>query len=158
MITSRHILTAAHCHKPPGLNFVRLGEHNVRTTSDGMHNDIPIKLIKIHEKYNGNKRPHDIAIVYLAHDVDFSGNLMIKIRKKQFFFHLNFIIIVPYSDRIRPICLPIDKSLQNRKFIGTNPIVAGNFKYQLQIEIESIKVLIIFFLFAICVRVGFNVI
>lgn len=30
-----------------------------------------------------------------------------------------------YTDRIRPICLPTDKSIRSRKFVGDTPFIAG---------------------------------
>lgn len=74
LITSRHVLSASHCFKRP-CNFVRLGEHNTLTTDDGDHVDVPIKDVQMHENYKWLSQINDIAIVYLKHDVDFTGKL-----------------------------------------------------------------------------------
>lgn len=75
LITSRHVLTAAHCTKPPGLKFVRLGVHSRTTLSGEYYDDIPIKKIKIHERYNPAKRPNDICIILLSYDTEFSSKI-----------------------------------------------------------------------------------
>lgn len=55
-------------------NFVRLGEFNSREVIDGKFVDIDIVRQELHEKWNANLKINDIAIVYLAHDVIFTGN------------------------------------------------------------------------------------
>lgn len=89
------------------------------------HVDIPVARVKAHENYNKENLSNDIAILYLAHDVDFSGNLiMMKLRSKRIIL-LKCFRAFAYSDHVRPICLPVDEPLQSRKFFGTNPWVAG---------------------------------
>lgn len=64
--------------------FARLGGHNNTRFNDGLHEDIPIRHFVSHPFYNPNNRPNDIAIAYLEHDVEFSGNLiMMEIVKKE---------------------------------------------------------------------------
>lgn len=59
---------------------MRLGEHNIKTTNDGSHDDIAIVRSRPHELYNINNKPNDIAILYLARDATFSGKLKIKLK------------------------------------------------------------------------------
>lgn len=54
-------------------NNVRLGEHDTRTTSDGEHQDIEIAYSDFHEEYDVEIDLNDIAIITLAHDVEFNG-------------------------------------------------------------------------------------
>lgn len=56
-------------------DVVRLGEHDTLTTDDGKHEDIAIDRIEVHEKYVRTPKVNDIAIVYLANDVKFTGKL-----------------------------------------------------------------------------------
>lgn len=72
MITSRHVLTAAHCISPL-LQFARFGEHDTRKTSDGVHQDVPVAHTESHDGFSWKWKINDIAIVYLAHDVAFDG-------------------------------------------------------------------------------------
>ena len=53
--------------------FVRLGEHNL-TLNDGQHLDVPIARSFPHAKFHKILKTNDIAILYLKHDVDFTGN------------------------------------------------------------------------------------
>lgn len=56
-------------------SFVRLGEHNISTEIESAHIDVKVNRSKIHEKYDG--LIHDIAIVFLVHDVTFTGEFKI---------------------------------------------------------------------------------
>lgn len=51
---------------------MRLGEHDLTTTDDGPHEDIKITHVEKHSEYSA--RINDIAIIYLEHDVTFTGN------------------------------------------------------------------------------------
>lgn len=53
--------------------FARLGEHDVRTTRDGEHEDILITEKKRHPQWDKDLVVNDIAVVKLQHDVTFSG-------------------------------------------------------------------------------------
>lgn len=75
LITSKHVLTAAHCIQDELLNNVRLAEHDTRTTDDGQHQDIGIAFSDVHEEYDEEIDLNDIAIVHLEHDVEFNGKL-----------------------------------------------------------------------------------
>lgn len=55
--------------------LVRLGEYDTSTTTDGDHLDVSIDHVARHEKYDDFKMINDVAIIHLAHDVDFTGKL-----------------------------------------------------------------------------------
>lgn len=105
-------------------SFVRFGEHDTRTT-ESVQVDVKVSSFKSHEEYDG--LTNDIAIVYLKHDVPFTGELKIIIwyfreelrilSEMWTFFGINFI------ENIRPICLPVDEPIRSRKFVGDNPFV-----------------------------------
>lgn len=82
LITSRHVLSAAHCIWDQQLYLVRFGEYDLRTTKDGRHKDIHVSHAETHVKYNKLFHLHDIGIVFLKFDVKFNG----KMRKR--FIHL----------------------------------------------------------------------
>lgn len=85
MITSRHVLSAAHCFKIT-YDFVRLGEHNTNTIDDDNRVDAEIKRVDIHEDYVKVPKINDIAIVHLARDVEFTGKLLRDFSEKLFFY------------------------------------------------------------------------
>lgn len=74
MITSRHVLSAAHCFKLT-FDIVRLGEYNTSVLRDENRAEIPIKSVDVHEKYVEVPKLNDIAIVHLLNDVEFTGIL-----------------------------------------------------------------------------------
>lgn len=57
--------------------LVRLGEYDQSTTNDGEHQDIPIDHAVKHKKFDFVNMIYDIAIIHLAHDVDFNGDIQI---------------------------------------------------------------------------------
>ncbi|XP_063709253.1 CLIP domain-containing serine protease B8-like [Culicoides brevitarsis] len=96
LILKRTILTAAHCvegNLGKSLDFVRLGEWNTKTERDcvdlgfGEEDcsddplDFTVKTVLIHPARNADKKENDLAILILDRDA-------------------------PYTDFIRPICLP----------------------------------------------------
>lgn len=71
LISSKEVLTAAHCTVEGGANYVVLGEHNVQDSSDGQ------KIVRVcgkkeHGSYNSNTQDNDFAILTLCEDVTFT--------------------------------------------------------------------------------------
>ncbi|CAG4953655.1 unnamed protein product [Parnassius apollo] len=115
LISPRYILTAAHCVKGADLpdtwklSQVRLGEYNVTSKQDCVQGDcsptpldVRIEDIIPHEGYSkfDSHQQNDIALLRLARDV-------------------------PYSDFIKPICLPLTQDQRNNLFSGYDMEVAG---------------------------------
>lgn len=117
MINSRYVLTAAHCVTGKDLkaggyevSYVRLGEWDLSQAqdcdedycSDGVV-DIRVSERIGHESYDSTTRnhEHDIAMLRLESDA-------------------------PFTDFIRPICLPVFNNLEQRNFGAfDNYTVAG---------------------------------
>lgn len=74
LITSRHVLTAAHCISS-ALWFARLGEHDLNSTDDEPHRDYAIARSVAHEHHEPFHKINDIGILHLEEDVDFSGKI-----------------------------------------------------------------------------------
>ncbi|XP_023941052.1 CLIP domain-containing serine protease HP8 isoform X2 [Bicyclus anynana] len=115
LISSRYVLTAAHCVKGSDLpeswklSHVRLGEWNTTSDIDCAWGDdcaprpldVPVEEIIAHEQYvPTDDHQNDIALLRLAYDV-------------------------PFNDFVKPICLPLAASLRRRTFEGTDMEVAG---------------------------------
>lgn len=89
-------------------NFARLGEFNSKEVLDGKHISVDIVRHEIHESWNEHLMINDIAIVYLAHDVTFTGNQILKTNFYRLdtneLFLLNLqIVSVPY------VCQSVNK-------------------------------------------------
>ncbi|EDW59937.2 serine protease grass [Drosophila virilis] len=100
LITKRFVLTAAHCFNSQELLYVRLGEHAISTTRDCAWEksrnicalpveDFLFEGIIVHEDYSQQSKHNDIALVKLSKDVEFKRH-------------------------IRPICLPVNATLQQQ--------------------------------------------
>lgn len=67
------------CFFVPSFNqhrrIARVGEHNTTTTLDGEHQDIPVAHYEAHEGFSWKFKNNDIALVYLARDISFNGEL-----------------------------------------------------------------------------------
>ncbi|XP_013178849.1 PREDICTED: venom protease-like [Papilio xuthus] len=82
LISTRHVLTAAHCSRNPRAKdptpaIVRLGDLNLNTSvEDGASPiDVPIKTIHVHPEYKPPMKYHDIAILELAADIDIDSSI-----------------------------------------------------------------------------------
>lgn len=67
---------------------------------------------------------HDIGLIYLVRDVEFSGekmDVLVQFFVSIFTSRFSFFRI----DRISPICLPLFGGLFYRRFVGHNPFLAG---------------------------------
>lgn len=54
-------------------NFVRLGEHDISSTTDGEIQDIKVVMTRRNENYNKRDGTNDIALLYLDHDANLSS-------------------------------------------------------------------------------------
>lgn len=102
--------------------FVRLGEHDINRTDDGLHQDISVNRVVKHAQYHAHFKINDIGMIELKRDVTFSGRVL-----KWFWATITVIVIIIFHwpDRIRPICLPVDEPYRSREFNDANPFVAG---------------------------------
>ncbi|EDW91238.2 spaetzle-processing enzyme [Drosophila yakuba] len=95
LITSRFVLTAAHCVLLEELFYVRLGEYQTLDPQPYCVNDhciprfynISADMTKYHNDYNKTTHKNDIALLRLSQAVE-------------------------YSDYVRPICLLVDEQLE----------------------------------------------
>ncbi|XP_053980912.1 uncharacterized protein LOC128877550 [Hylaeus volcanicus] len=107
LISSRHVLTAAHCLRLVDPYVVRLGvltldryEGNVNRTAEDERIDLDIELKMVHPEYNSTTRANDVAVIKLKQEVQF-------------------------TEHIHPICLPAVESIINDHLTGKNVAVAG---------------------------------
>ncbi|XP_037827472.1 LOW QUALITY PROTEIN: venom protease-like [Lucilia sericata] len=99
LITARHVVTAAHCLRTD-LSFVRLGELDLTTDTEGRHVDIRVVRSEKHPDYSPQSGHSDIAILYLEHNVEF-------------------------TELISPICMPITPELRQKSYVRYTPYVIG---------------------------------
>lgn len=75
VITSKHILTAAHCINK-NLSYVRLAENDFGTNLDGKHLDFNIEKAERHEEFYDPSHFNDIGIVTLSRHVIFTSKIL----------------------------------------------------------------------------------
>ncbi|KAJ8669812.1 hypothetical protein QAD02_001071 [Eretmocerus hayati] len=102
LISSRHIVTAAHCvHSKKNLQLVRLGDHDLSSYYDNARAvELRIERQICHPNYKPSTGENDIAILRLQDEVRF-------------------------SDYVRPICLPNNDNSLSGNLAGNLPYVAG---------------------------------
>ncbi|XP_037792120.1 chymotrypsinogen B-like [Penaeus monodon] len=93
IITSLHIITAAHCvdFSAPEVTVVA-GEHNVETEDESITQSIRAKKVTAHPKYDATTAANDIAVITLQSPLE-------------------------WTDGVGPICLPPDKSFGNSEAV-----------------------------------------
>ena len=74
LLSSRTVLTAAHCQVDPSQFLVVVGEHDV-STSDGEQQITPASWLS-HPDYNSNTQDNDFAIIQLTRDVTLDNSVM----------------------------------------------------------------------------------
>lgn len=99
IISKRHVLTAAHC-TGANLYFVRLGEFDLSTSSETDHVDIQVARSISHPDYDHSNGNSDVAVLVLAKYIE-------------------------YSNKITPICIPLDGPIREKVFVGASPYIAG---------------------------------
>ncbi|CAH0728258.1 unnamed protein product, partial [Brenthis ino] len=113
IISSRYILTAAHCVYEKKIAGVRVGEYNIHSLTDCQGEwpnyvceshlqDLRVEKATIHEAYSTSPRLiNDIAILRVNKEIDFSFK------------------------NVKPICLPVWKEARNVSLSGKRATVAG---------------------------------
>ncbi|XP_011866109.1 PREDICTED: venom protease-like [Vollenhovia emeryi] len=102
LISSRHVLTAAHCiHGRSDLYKVRVGDLDLNNDYDGASpfEDF-IETKTVHPEYNPRTYTNDVAILKTTQEV-------------------------PFTSRLHPICLPVDDFNRYKNLEGTYPFVVG---------------------------------
>ncbi|XP_012526355.1 venom protease [Monomorium pharaonis] len=102
LISSRHVLTAAHCvYERADLYKVRIGDLDLKDDYDGANpfEDF-IERKTVHPEYNPKAYTNDVAVLKTSQEVPFTINL-------------------------HPICLPADDFNRNRNLENLYPFVAG---------------------------------
>lgn len=109
LVTSRHVITAAHCvvvgHRasnlPPSVFIVRLGDHNLVRSDDGAQPiDVRVTDVVRHADFEPRTFKNDIAVLTLERDV-------------------------PFNRFIRPVCLPFGDDFFSRDLTGYHGFVTG---------------------------------
>ena len=77
LISEDTVLSAAHCFDGNnGITHVRLGEHDISTSSDGAVGvDVRIRRSVQHPGWNSNTLDNDLAVVKLSQSVSFTNNI-----------------------------------------------------------------------------------
>lgn len=77
LISSKYVLSAAHCIHTSNSSQIFFGIYNVMTPSFENYQEVTSKNYKIHPRYQ--KYIADIALIELNNEVTFSGKLMVKV-------------------------------------------------------------------------------
>ncbi|XP_042861250.1 trypsin-1-like [Penaeus japonicus] len=95
VLTSTHVLTAAHCidYERPEVTVIA-GQHSFEGDDESNLQSIKAKKLLIHPKYDSNTMANDIAIITLKSSLKWKNN-------------------------VGPICLPPDKTFENSKAVIT---------------------------------------
>lgn len=80
--------------------FVRLGEHDISTTSEAAHVDNNVLKVVQHSNYDSKDTHSDISILVLSDEIEF-------------------------SDSIKSICLPVHRHFAKVDFTDWEPFIAG---------------------------------
>lgn len=80
--------------------MVRLGEHDLTTTTEALSVDVNIELKIVHENFNARIIYNDIALLKLSQTVSI-------------------------TDYVRPICLPWTDEMRRRDYTYYQPFLAG---------------------------------
>ncbi|TGZ39007.1 venom protease [Temnothorax longispinosus] len=102
LISSRHVLTAAHCvHGRSDLYKVRVGDLDLNSDNDGAYpfEDF-IERKTVHPGYNPRTYTNDVAVLKTTQEV-------------------------PFTATLHPICLPVNDFMRNRRLERTYPFVVG---------------------------------
>ncbi|XP_043277928.1 venom protease-like [Venturia canescens] len=100
LISSRHVLTAAHC-VTSGLYLVRVGELDIEDPDEGATPiDLLIENVTVHPQYDSSIYRNDIAVLRLERDVEF-------------------------TELIRPICLPTSPGIFGGSLNKAFPFIVG---------------------------------
>jgi len=96
LITSGHVLTAAHCRTFDPLDrlVVRVGEHNLAIRSDGQHQDLAVRRAVQHPDFRASH--NDMMVLHLATPARLDEN-------------------------VQPVCLPQPETT----FVGRSGLVVG---------------------------------
>lgn len=97
IITSLHIITAAHCFDLNSTLEVTVvaGDHNIETEDESNTQVIGAKKITVHPKFNATTLANDIVVITLQSPLE-------------------------WTDNVGPICLPPDKT-----FVGSEAVITG---------------------------------
>jgi Trypsin len=93
-----------------GLTLVRLGSYNISSSNEGAI-DVNVEWRSTHENYDPKYIANDIAMLRLAS-------------------------VVPITNLIRPICIPMTEALINRDYTGQLPYVVSCWLRQTRLDIS----------------------
>ncbi|KAL7640661.1 UNVERIFIED_CONTAM: hypothetical protein RMT77_008936 [Armadillidium vulgare] len=99
LLNKNYVITAAHCVLEPDPFFARFGEHDYKTPSSTVPEDIEVKDVIFHPKYKVNRGYYDMALLKLTKPIS--------IRKE-----------------VKPVCLPWG-TLLNEDLIKKKVTVTG---------------------------------